>query len=205
VAVQTQRNAKQTASTRSFSIAVLGGDGVGPEVMAEGLKLLAALQAHGVAAFTTQPALIGGAAIDATGTALPDETVALCLKSDAVLLGAVGGPKWDDPRATVRPEQGLLGIRKRLGVFANLRPVQAWEPLLDAARSNERIVQGTDMIVVRELTGGLYFGQPRGRSHHGAPYPCGGYACLYQRGDSTYTACGLSPGSETPQACYLGG
>ncbi|MBC8134115.1 MAG: 3-isopropylmalate dehydrogenase, partial [Deltaproteobacteria bacterium] len=104
-------------------VVVLPGDGIGPEVVAEGLKVLSAVARKFGHEFATAEALIGGAAIDATGTALPDATLNLCLKADAVLLGAVGGPKWDDPTAKVRPEQGLLAIRKGLGLYANLRPV----------------------------------------------------------------------------------
>ncbi|MHB0857968.1 MAG: 3-isopropylmalate dehydrogenase [Anaerolineae bacterium] len=144
-------------------IAVLAGDGIGPEVTAEAQRVLEALaQARGHA-FTFESALIGGTAIDATGTALPEETVALCKVSDAVLLGAVGGPKWDDPTAKVRPEQGLLGIRKALGLFANLRPVKLNPMLVDASTIKPEVLAGTDMVVVRELTGGIYFGE-RGRS-----------------------------------------
>jgi 3-isopropylmalate dehydrogenase len=152
----------------SFTITVLPGDGVGPEVIAEGLKVLRHLQGRGAATFQTREAIFGGSAIDATGSPLPEETWELCQGSDAVLLGAVGGPKWDSPQATVRPEQGLLGLRKRLGVFANLRPVHAWPALLDASPVKREIVQGTDLVVVRELTGGLYFGEPRGRSGEGS-------------------------------------
>lgn len=147
----------------TFHITVLPGDGIGPEVVAEGLKLLRALEAGGVATFTVREAVFGGAAIDATGSPLPPETLAACLEADAILLGAVGGPKWDNPQATVRPEAGLLGLRKKLGVFANLRPVRAWPALLDASPIRREVVEGTDLLVVRELTGGLYFGRPRGR------------------------------------------
>jgi 3-isopropylmalate dehydrogenase len=148
-------------------ITVLAGDGIGPEVIAEGLKVLAHFQGRGSATFELHHELFGGGAIDATGSPLPEQTLQRCLSSDAVLLGAVGAPKYDDPRATVRPEQGLLGLRKQLGVFANLRPVRAWTPLLDSTPLKRDLVQGVDLIVVRELTGGLYFGEPRGRSADG--------------------------------------
>jgi len=110
--------------------------------------------------FTTH--LLGGCAIDATGTAMPDETLAACKAADAVLLGAVGGPKWDDPQAKVRPEQGLLAIRKALGLYANVRPVRPHPALADLSPLKPDRVVGVDFVVIRELTGGLYFGTPRG-------------------------------------------
>ncbi len=144
-----------------YRIAVLPGDGIGPEVVAEGLKVLAAVGQHFKHTFETKTGLIGGCAIDATGTALPETTLALCQQSDAVLLGAVGGPKWDDPNAKVRPEQGLLGIRKALGLFANLRPVKLHPLLIDSSPLRSERLVGVDLIVVRELTGGIYFGEKR--------------------------------------------
>ncbi len=140
-------------------LAVLPGDGIGPEVIAEGLRVLAAVGEKAGHRFETQEALIGGIAIDRTGTALPDETLALCQRADAVLLGAVGGPKWDDPNAKVRPEQGLLKIRKELGLFANLRPVALHPALKSASPLKAELLEGVDMLVVRELTGGIYFGE----------------------------------------------
>jgi 3-isopropylmalate dehydrogenase len=112
----------------------------------------------------SEDALLGGCAIDATGAALPPATVAACEAADAVLLGAVGGPKWSDPKASVRPEQGLLGIRKTLGLFANLRPVKVYDALIDASTLKADVVRGVDMLILRELTGGTYFGQPQGKS-----------------------------------------
>lgn len=144
-----------------YRIAVLAGDGIGPEVVSEALKVLHAVGERFGHRFLTTAALIGGCAIDATGTALPDATVELCRASDAVLLGAVGGPKWDNPDAKVRPEQGLLGIRKALGLFANLRPVTIHPLLIDASPLRPDRLVGVDMIVVRELTGGIYFGEKR--------------------------------------------
>ncbi|HUV93558.1 MAG TPA: 3-isopropylmalate dehydrogenase [Anaerolineae bacterium] len=148
-------------------IAVLPGDGIGVEVIAEARKVLEAVARASGHTLHFETALIGGVAIDATGTALPRETLSLCRASDAVLLGAVGGPKWDDPRAKVRPEQGLLGLRKELGLFANLRPVKINPAVIGASPVKPDVLAGTDLLVVRELTGGLYFGD-RGRSDDGS-------------------------------------
>ncbi len=145
------------------TITLLPGDGIGPEIMAEGRRVLDAVATRFGHTFTFHEGLIGGCAIDATGTALPEETLGLCLKSDAVLLAAVGGPKWSDPQAPVRPEQGLLGLRRAMGVFANLRPVVVPDALADASPLRSERVRGVDVLIVRELTGGLYFGTPQGR------------------------------------------
>jgi 3-isopropylmalate dehydrogenase len=135
-------------------IVLLPGDGIGPEVMAAARELLAA-----VGDFDTEEQLVGGASIDANGSPLTDEVLAACREADAVLLAAVGGPRWDttDPDAP-RPEQGLLGLRKELGLFANLRPVRPSPALLDASPLKRDRIEGTDLLVVRELTGGIYFG-----------------------------------------------
>jgi 3-isopropylmalate dehydrogenase len=147
-------------------IAVLSGDGIGPIVVAQAQKVLEAIaQARGHT-FTFENGLIGGIAIDETGIPLPDKTLALCKASDAVLFGAIGGPKWDDPTASVRPEQGLLGLRKGLGLFANLRPVKLNPALANASTIKRDVLQGTNLVVVRELTGGIYFGE-RGRREGG--------------------------------------
>jgi len=130
-------------------IALLPGDGIGPEVLEEGIRVLDAVAERWGHTFDARPALIGGAAIDATGNPLPPDTIALCRESDAVLLGAVGGPKWDDPRAKVRPEQGLLGIRKALGLFANLRPVTVHEQLVASSPLRAEKLSGVDLVVVR--------------------------------------------------------
>lgn len=137
-------------------VALLPGDGIGPEIMAPAVELLKRF----VPDLTTEEHLFGGASIDAHGTALTDEVLAACQKSDAVLLAAVGGPKWDttDPNAP-RPEQGLLGLRKALGLFANLRPVRPLPALYDASPLKRDRIEGTDLLVVRELTGGIYFGE----------------------------------------------
>ncbi len=149
-----------------YKIAVLGGDGIGPEVTAQATKVLERVGTIFGHTFHFTPGLIGGCAINATGTALPADTLALCRRSDAVLFGAVGGPQWDDPTAAVRPEQGLLSIRKELGLFANLRPVRLNEALVDASTIKPSVLRGTDLVVVRELTGGIYFGE-RGRRDGG--------------------------------------
>lgn len=142
-------------------LALLAGDGIGPEIIKEALNVLDAISDKSPSfQYEVKEALIGGIAIDNTGTALPEETVELCKDSDAVLLGAVGGPKWDntDPGG-VRPEQGLLGIRKELGLFANLRPVKIFDALIDSSTLKPEYLKDVDIMVVRELTGGIYFGE----------------------------------------------
>lgn len=144
-------------------IVLLPGDGIGPEVVTQAVKVLRAVEKRFGVTFTTEEALMGGAAIDATGGPLPVETVAACKKADAVLLGAVGGPKWDNLPNNVRPEAGLLGIRKALGLFANLRPSTVFPELSSLSCLRPDLVEkGLDILVVRELTGDVYFGQPAG-------------------------------------------
>ena len=141
------------------NITLLPGDGIGPEIMAEARLLIEQVARLGDHRFDCRQRLIGGAAIDSVGQALPGNTLAACRQSDAVLLGAVGGPKWDDPDAPVRPEQGLLELRQALGLYANLRPVRPHPALFDRSPIRPERLVGVDLLVVRELTGGLYFGR----------------------------------------------
>jgi 3-isopropylmalate dehydrogenase len=152
-------------------ITVLGGDGIGPEVTAAGVAVLQSAARRFGHEFEFTEALIGGAAIDATGSPLPPRTIDACRSSDAVLLGAVGGPKWSDTGARVRPEQGLLELRRTLGLFANIRPVRTLPAVLDASPLKREVVEGVDIIVVRELTGGIYFGR-KSRTAHEAEDVC---------------------------------
>jgi 3-isopropylmalate dehydrogenase len=149
-------------TAQSAHILLLPGDGIGPEVVAETKKVIDWFSANRGTTFTTSEALLGGAAYDATGNPLPQETLDAAKKADAVLLGAVGGPKWEPLPIAVRPEKGLLGIRKELGLFANLRPAICFSALADASTLKHEIIAGLDIMIVRELTGGIYFGQPRG-------------------------------------------
>ena len=147
----------------TLKIAVLSGDGIGQEVTPEAQKVLQVVAKATGAGFEFEPALVGGAAIDAAGTPLPEATLRLCKQSDAILFGAVGGPKWDNAPQEQRPERGLLALRKVLDLFANLRPAKCFPMLVDASPLKRSVVEGTDLMVIRELTGGLYFGEPRGR------------------------------------------
>jgi 3-isopropylmalate dehydrogenase len=148
--------------TNKYSITLLPGDGIGPEIMAVTVEVLKVVAQQCDLEFEFQEALIGGAAIDATGNPLPPETVERCRKSDCVLLAAIGGYKWDNLPREQRPETGLLGIRAALGLFANLRPATILPQLIDASSLKREVVEGVDIMVVRELTGGIYFGQPKG-------------------------------------------
>jgi 3-isopropylmalate dehydrogenase len=145
----------------SFNITLLPGDGIGPEVVAEAVRVFETIARKHGHAFVFTERLIGGSSIDKFGCSLTDDTLAGCKAADAVLLGAVGGPKWDDPSAKDRPERGLLELRKGLGVFANLRPVKVHPSLVDSSPLKPEKLRGVDILVVRELTGGLYFGQPK--------------------------------------------
>jgi 3-isopropylmalate dehydrogenase len=142
-------------------ILILPGDGIGPEIVAQAVKVLEKLQGQGLD-IELDEAPVGGAAIDATGIPLPDETLEKAKAADAVLLGAVGGPKWESLDIAIRPEKGLLGLRSGLGLFANLRPALLYPQLADASTLKPEVVSGLDLMIVRELTGGIYFGQPRG-------------------------------------------
>jgi 3-isopropylmalate dehydrogenase len=147
---------------KNYRITLLPGDGIGPEILDVAVAVLHRVGEKLGLQFEFKTALMGGAAIDATGVPLPDETLAMCRDSDAVLLAAIGGYKWDTLPNDLRPERGLLGLRSGLGLFANLRPATILPQLIDASSLKREVVEGVDILVVRELTGGIYFGQPRG-------------------------------------------
>jgi len=162
-----------------FNIAVLAGDGIGPEIIDQAKKVIIAVGKKCNHKFNFKHALVGACAIDKTGNPLPAETLELCKSSDAVLFGAIGDPKYDNnPGAKVRPEQGLLAMRKELGLYANVRPVTTFPSLIDKSPLKKEIVQGVDIMMIRELTGGIYFGKPQGRSEDGnTAYD----SCVYSR------------------------
>jgi 3-isopropylmalate dehydrogenase len=166
-----------------LNVAVLPGDGIGPEVTEQAVKAVKAVCLKFDHELITQEALVGACAIDATGNPYPDETHALCMQSDAVLFGAIGSPKYDnDPSAKVRPEQGLLAMRKKLKLYANIRPVTTFPSLLHQSPLRPDLVDGVDLLCIRELTGGLYFGRPQGRSEDGnTAYD----TCVYSREEIT--------------------
>ena len=145
-----------------FRVAVLPGDGIGPEVTAEAIKVLKAVEEVLGPMFRFQTGLIGGAALDATAVPLPAETISVCSNAQAILLGAVGGPQWDNKRPELRPEQGLLQLRQRLELYVNLRPARVLDSLVNLSALKPNLVRGTDLVIVRELLGGIYFGNPRG-------------------------------------------
>jgi 3-isopropylmalate dehydrogenase len=147
--------------TRNYKIGVIKGDGIGPEIVDEAIKVLDAVSVAEGFNLSYEEFLLGGAAIDETGVPLPEETLQGVKKVDAVLFGAIGGPKWDNLERHLRPESGLLGLRKAMGTFANLRPATVYDELINASTLKPEVVKGVDIMVVRELTGGIYFGQPR--------------------------------------------
>ena len=147
--------------SKSYKIGVIKGDGIGPEIIDEAIKVLDAVSVTQGFDLKYEEMLLGGAAIDETGVPLPDETIQGVKKCDAVLFGAIGGPKWDEVERHLRPESGLLGLRKEMGTFANLRPAMVYDELVNASSLKPTVIQGVDIMVVRELTGGIYFGQPR--------------------------------------------
>jgi 3-isopropylmalate dehydrogenase len=154
----------------NYKIAVLPGDGIGPEVVNQGVKVLKSIEKLCGYKFELEFALVGGIAIDEKGTPLPNETLNLCKESDAILLGAVGGPKWDNLPSHLRPEQALLGLRGGLGFYANIRPIKSYKSLIFSSPLKTDIVKDVDFIIVRELTGGLYFGKPKERIKKNGKY-----------------------------------
>ena len=147
-------------------ITLLPGDGIGPEVTSSGKKILSTIEEIYDHKFSYEEKLIGGSAIDAGHLPLPEETIASCKESNAIILGAVGGPKWSDPNAKVRPEQGLLGLRETLKVFANIRPVKVMPELISASPLKKELLENVDLVVIRELTGGIYFGKKHKDDNH---------------------------------------
>lgn len=163
----------------NIKIALLSGDGIGPEIISQAVKVVKAIAGKFNHKIRFEEGLVGAIGIDKTGNPFPNETFELCKRSDAVLFGAIGDPKYDlDPKVFIRPEQGLLAMRKKLGLFANIRPVFTFPSLIEKSPLRPEIIDGVDFIVIRELTGGIYFGEPRGRSEDGnVAYD----TCIYSR------------------------
>lgn len=153
---------------KKYNICIIKGDGIGPEIVDEAIKVLDTVSSKFEFELNYEHVLLGGEAIDVLGSPIPNETLEAALNSDAVLLGAIGGPKWDNLERNLRPESGLLKLRKGLGAFANLRPAMVFDELVDASTIKPDVLKGVDMLVVRELTGGLYFGQPRKKEENSA-------------------------------------
>jgi 3-isopropylmalate dehydrogenase len=151
---------------KTYNIALIRGDGIGPEIIDEAIKVLDSVCTNEDFELSYEEYLMGGVAYDFKGTPLPDETIEGCMRADAVLFGAIGGQKWDTLPREFRPETGLLKLRKSLGLFANLRPTAVFDELLDASTLKPEVLKGVDLFVVRELTGGIYFGEPRGNDGH---------------------------------------
>jgi len=178
---------------------VLPGDGIGPEVMGEVRRVMDWMQVRRAVSFDLQEGLVGGAAIDADGTPCSDATLAAARLADAVLFGSVGGPKWDKLPFEQRPELGILRLRKELGLFANLRPALVLEPLAEASALRAELVRGLDIMIVRESTGGIYFGEPRGISLNAAGRRVGIDTEVYRRRDRPRGPRRLRPGTQAPQ------
>ena len=184
----------------NVNIALLAGDGIGPEIIAQAVKALDHVARKYAHNFTYREALVGACAIDATGDPYPEETHKICREADAVLFGAIGDPKYDnDPKAPVRPEQGLLRMRKSLGLFANLRPIALFDTRASRSPLKAEVVRGTDFICVRELTSGIYFGRPQGRNEAGTE---AFDTCTYRR---CYLSASVSAGVNLRMECNATG
>jgi 3-isopropylmalate dehydrogenase len=187
-------------------VLVLPGDGIGTEVTREAVRVSAARgRQSGITPAQLTEGLLGGVAIHRTGTPFPEETARLAAEADATLMGAVGLPEFDNAPPEKRPEKGLLKIRQALGVYANLRPVRAYKSQLDSSPLKNHLVEGTDMIIVRELTGGIYYGTPRGITGRRRGHAGGQYHDLHARGNRARFPHGLPPGARAAQESHVGG